>query len=248
MKTNFEKIYVISPIENKNRREFIKYQMRNLGLDFEFIYGIDFNNLKHDQYGEDINYPDLIYRYNHLNNDKLFGLTMAHYYAVLNAYELRYNNVLIIEDDICFLNDKNELYFILSSIPNDIDFITFTSRFKDINEVMEFKEYQKMFDDGNSNTFIEIPNYFKTLCGALMYGLMNRKTMQLYLNNQKIMLNNRDCISNIYINPTIKRYTTLYSICIDQFSRSEKTNKYDKFNLFYEQCNIVKNFDNYFKE
>lgn len=37
MKTQFEKIYVLSLITNKDRQKFIKYQFNKLGIDFEFI-------------------------------------------------------------------------------------------------------------------------------------------------------------------------------------------------------------------
>ena len=47
-KTIFDKIYVISLIHNHDRQEFIKYQMNHIGLNFEFIYGIDFYNLIND--------------------------------------------------------------------------------------------------------------------------------------------------------------------------------------------------------
>ena len=44
MKTQFEKIYVLSLITNKDRQNFIKYQFNKLGIDFEFIYGVNYYN------------------------------------------------------------------------------------------------------------------------------------------------------------------------------------------------------------
>ena len=49
MKTQFEKIYVLSLITNKDRQKFIKYQFNKLGLDFEFIYGVDYYNFSNIQ-------------------------------------------------------------------------------------------------------------------------------------------------------------------------------------------------------
>lgn len=50
METQFEKIYVLSLITNKDRQKFIKYQFNKLGIDFEFIYGVDYYNFSNIQY------------------------------------------------------------------------------------------------------------------------------------------------------------------------------------------------------
>lgn len=129
MKTKFEKIYVISLITNKDRQEFIKYQMRKLDLDYEFIYTINYHKIKYDNNGNEIKYPVYFTEYDHLDDIATFGCALAHYQAILQAYEFGYNNVLVLEDDICFLKDKTIIENYLNNIPGDAEFITYNPRF-----------------------------------------------------------------------------------------------------------------------
>ena len=256
MKTKFEKIYVISLIYNKERQLFIKKQLNELGLEFEFVYGIDYFNIKTDRFGNVINYPDLTLSTNgdevvdHLDNDKMYGCGMSHYRAVLQAYELGYNNILIIEDDICFIKDINMINNYLNNIPNDADYVTYSSRFMEPKEYQLFLKYQKIFYSDDPK-FIKISNKYSTLCGTMMYGLMNRKTMKLYLDNQHKRFCVPDWINGIYKNPKIKRYTTLHAICLDQYHVLKYNNAKNivstcnNYDFCYEQCNIVNDYNNF---
>ena len=248
MKTQFDKIYVITLISNKDRQEFIKYQMNELGLDFEFIYGTDFYNLTHDRYGNNINYPNLIFECPHLDNIKMYGCTLSHYQAILQSYEFGYNNVLIIEDDMCFNKDLNLVEYYLNNIPADIDFITYTARFINIEEINQFNKILR----GNkkvNNKFINLEN-LNGLCGTGMYGIVNRETMKLYLDNQRAKLSCADHINGIFKKPIINRCTTLYAICTDQFNLQKQNNlnqnDYEWGIFCYQQFNIIKSFNNFY--
>ena len=222
MKTQFEKIYVISLINNKERQEFIKYQMNELGLDFEFIYGIDFYNIKYDRFNKNINYPSLV-DYDCSNNIKMYGCAITHYNAVLQAYEFGYNNVLIIEDDTCLIKNKNILSYYLNNIPNYYDFITFTARFTQKDERIKFANLINNFN----NKYAQIDNNYMSLCGNGMYGLMNRNTMKLYLDNQRAKFSAPDYIENIFKNSTINRCTSYDAICMDVYNRFKLFERYD---------------------
>ena len=119
MKTIFDKIYVLSLITNKTRQEHIKYQFEDLGIDFEFIYGTDFQNIKYDAQENEINYPNVwakeYYAKIFINKYADFGCTLTHYNAISFAYHLGYNNVLVIEDDICFIKDKSIIEYYLNN-------------------------------------------------------------------------------------------------------------------------------------
>ena len=246
MRTQFEKIYVVSLITNKDRQEFVKYQMDDLNLDFEFLYGIDFYNIKYDRFGKEISYPSLTDEWEHLNNSKAFGCAISHYNAVLHAYELGYKNVLVLEDDICFIKNRELIYNCLNFIPHEVDFMTYNTRFIEKEEVELFKNYQQLYNDGN-DYFIKIPNTFTTLCGGMMYGLMNRQTMELYLNNQRTSFLHADHINGIFENPTVKRYSSIYAVGIDQYNRLRKGKEYDEFGVCYDQANIVVNYDDFYE-
>jgi len=223
MKTQFDKIYVISLITNKDKQEFISYQMNDLKLNFEFVYGIDFYNLTYDINNEKITYPCITDTHD-FNNAKGFGSTITHYRAVLQAYEFGYDNVLIIEDDVCFIKDKNLIEEYLNNIPNDADFITYDPRFN-----FCFNSKTKMEDRTEHNNLVNnlkqckskyfnIPNNYYNLCGAMMYGLMNRDTMKLYLDNQRKMFRFGDHINGFFINPTANRYVSRECLCTDQYN------------------------------
>ena len=217
MKTQFDKIYVLSLITNKERQEFIKYQFDELQLDVEFIYGIDFYNIKYNAQNEEIKYPyifkDRLYDYG--PESKNFGCALTHYQAVLQAYELGYNNVLILEDDVCFIKNKNLIEYYLNNIPNNADFITFDPRFCSLDEQTLFiNHYLK---NNIQNNWFKINNNVKMI-GGMMYGLMNRKTMKLYLDNQRQSFNMSDHVNNIFDNPIINRYVSTKCICTDFFN------------------------------
>lgn len=71
MKTQFDKIYVLSLITNKDRQEFIKYQFNELGLDFEFIYGFDFHNFN-------VDFPDSYKLSNMSGNGNIKKISVVH--------------------------------------------------------------------------------------------------------------------------------------------------------------------------
>ena len=220
--------------------------MNDLELDFEFIYGIDFYNLKYDRLGNDIIYPNLIFDFSNLNNYKMYGCTLAHYQAVLQAYELGYNNVLIIEDDMCFTKDNSLLEKYLNNLPEDSDFITYTARFLSFDEI-------NMFNNeliNNSNNYIKLDNYY-SLCGTGMYGLINRNAMKLYLDNQREKFCCADHVQGFFENHTVNRYTTLDAIILDQFNVLKRNNYNNNDNergiYCYKQRNIINDYNSFYQ-
>lgn len=245
MQTIFDKIYVITAILSKERQKSIKYQLDNLGIDFEFIYGIDFYNIKHDRFNNIINYPNMVLEYNHMNNDGVYGAAMSHYKAILLSYELGYNNVLIIEDDACFINDIKLIENYFNNIPEDADFITYTPRF------MEYYEYNKFNDyilKNKNNKYIILDKSYNSLCGNGMYAILNRDVMKKYIDNQRIKFTPPDHVSDIFKNVTINRYVSVDAIMIDQYNllRQNKNHKFINETNCYKQCNIVKDYSLYY--
>lgn len=189
MNNFFDKIYVLSLITNKERQEFIKYQFAQLGLEFEFIYGTDFYNFN------DLTWPDPYRRgqKDGTNTAKDFGCAITHYNAVLQAYHQYYNNVLILEDDICLhKNFVNELNF--DSIPSDADFVTY-----DFRKAYSHEE-QEYIDAINANydfPYLKIKDY-EYFYGGMAYAFMNNQTMGYYLDSQHKYFVQSDLVYGIW--------------------------------------------------
>ena len=243
MKTVFDKIYVISLITNKDRQEFIKFQMKNLDIDYEFIYTINYKKIKYDNFGNEIKYPIFFPEYAHLDDISTYGCALAHYQAILQAYEFGYNNVLVLEDDICFLKNKKLIKKYLNNIPNDAEFITYTPRFIDYNE---FIRYNNENNNQNNFGYVLIPNDYNTLCGGMMYGIMNRNIMKMYIDNQEQRLNVGDHIKGIFENSIIKRYASNEAIAIDQYNRIIKEKDMGALRC-YQQLNKLFDYEDYYK-
>lgn len=213
MNFNFDKIYVLSLVTNKLRQEFIKQQFEDLNIDFEFIYGIDYNNIVKNIKDESIKYPN-VWPTHAITKPGDFGCTAAHYQAVLQAYEFGYNNVLIIEDDICFIKDKNLLYECLNNIPKDGEFITWDPRF-----IYQYDNKHVTDEIISSNSlYIKLSDKYDGLIGGLMYAIMNKESMTLYLDNQRNKLSMSDHVLGFFRQPKVKRYLCTKCLCVEQYA------------------------------
>ena len=91
----FNHIFVISGCSNVERRNWIDQEFKRVGIE-HFNYWYNFSDNKR------------LILYNILlkQNYAAYG----HYSLIKTCYELGYDNVLICEDDICFLNDVKTIY------------------------------------------------------------------------------------------------------------------------------------------
>ena len=209
----FDKIYVLSLISNKDRQEFIKYEMNDLSINFEFIYGTDFYNLTNDAKNNKIIYPN-VWPIGWENNPTArdFGCVINHYNAILYAYELGFNNVLVIEDDICLIKNKKLIINSFNNIPDDADFVTWDTRFYD-NKIDKYSKLIK-----NSNEYFVKTDNADPIIGGMMYALMNRNIMKTYLDSQRTNLTMSDNIIKIFNNldSKLNRYISTKCLCTDQ--------------------------------
>ena len=181
MKTIFDKIYVINLVENIKRKKFIEYEFKKYGLKFEFIHTPDFYNL-FDKYKEEIfNIYDL---WGNKINLRLLGCTLGNYMAVKQAYEFGYNNVLVIEDDICFTKNKQLLEYYLNNVPKNADVIRYAFRCIDEDNLSLIESIHK---DNYNNDYLlvgkDVPNNKIQYCGTSMWAIMNRQTMKKYIDS-----------------------------------------------------------------
>ena len=226
MNIPFDKVYVVSLITNKNRQNHIKYQFNDLGIDFEFIYGTDFQNFTNDAYDEKIIFPNVDPDIEDKNRFKgSYGCALTHYNAISFAYHLGYNNVLVIEDDACFIKDKNKIQQFFDNIPKDADFITWDIRyFPNVNNSIDILAY--LFNKSSDQYYIKYNcSSIINLFGGMMYAIMNRKSMKLYLDNQHKNFRSSDRIN-------------------DFFTRSNKISKYiAKQCILTDHINLENNFN-----
>lgn len=164
MNIPFDIIYVISYVGNIDKQQKIKEYLNNIWqINFEFIYGIDSNNL--------INIFNIRNIHFVKENDKYdighISCAIAHYTAIQHAYLHNYNSCLIIEDDAIFTEDLNYIEYCFNNIPKDADICRFGLTWRE----------DKL--DNYSNFWI----YNEPCVGAQCYSINNKKTMNEYINN-----------------------------------------------------------------
>jgi len=215
MKTPFDKIYVLTLPSFKDRYTFVGNQLKDLNIDYQFLWGTDFGNINMDAYGYKIHYPYLCL-YSNLYTGKDFSCTINHYNAVYQAYEFGYEKILIMEDDICFLKNKELIEAIFNSIPDDADFVTYDPRFS--NFIEDFKQFNNDLIINKDKSYFKDIGQYKLMFGGMLYAIMNRTTMKLYLNNQRKNIWMSDVVQGIFNNVKINKYVCTKCICTDQFN------------------------------
>lgn len=100
----FDHIFVITYTKNSLRRELLECEFSRVNIkDFEYVYNTTYKYAV---------IPNLLSVEQNLNN-----CTFAHYQTIKNSYELGYENILILEDDIRFLKNVNEIEEIINKYP-----------------------------------------------------------------------------------------------------------------------------------
>ena len=195
--TNFDRVYCISYCRNIEKQNNIRKVMNYLGIDFTFIYGADYSNLKilkhkdfkffNSESDDKWKSDELFQNYTHF-----IGASYDHYTAVIHAYESGANSVLILEDDCTFINDTSYIQWAFNNYPKDADLIKFgyVSR----KSLKTFK--CEGIDLDKSHQFIKVPDdqYNIAFAGSQLYGIYNRKTMEKYIDLQK---NNFTCVDGV---------------------------------------------------
>lgn len=114
----FDKIYCLHCVEDTDRYYNIKNQFNKLGLDVTIHetcrqphMDIIFNGFLLSQNIEAFNKPNE------------YNCTREHYTIIKSAYINGYENILIFEDDMYLLNNKELFYKFIDNIPEDYDII-----------------------------------------------------------------------------------------------------------------------------
>lgn len=109
-KRYFDQIYLISYTKNVEHRAIAEAELKRIGVEsYQVKYSVD--NKLLDNLKESFNSMDI--------KKHALYVTNTHYETIKEAYDLGYERILILEDDVVFLNDiskiKDELDYALAS-------------------------------------------------------------------------------------------------------------------------------------
>lgn len=230
MNIRFDKVYCISYCRNIEKQNNIRKVMNYLGIDFEFIYGADYSNLKilkHKDFyfdtggGYRLDFNEDFKYYTHF-----IGASYDHYTAIIHAYESGANSVLIFEDDCLFNNDVEYIKYHLNNYPKDADFVKFGYYSLDDNKKLTYIDsYNKYYSPSRE--------YKTDFLGCQMYGICNRETMQNYIILQSNYFTCSDIMHlRLYdMKRDFKCYSLFYPLAIDGHKIKEENVDVDKFKL-----------------
>lgn len=172
----FDHIFMLTLSHRKDRHNFMESQLNYYGYT-----GVDLEQIKKFTTVYTTTWP-----YNKVIMDALntsanriclrrpneYDCTRNHYNIIKTAYDLGYERILIMEDDICFLKPEL-LKEALSHMPDDYDLLQL-SGFTTNSYALRFQELRE-----KGEMFTKVPNSFGLWCTAL-YAL-NREGMKWYM-------------------------------------------------------------------
>ena len=232
----FDMIWCIHYANYKNRVEPLKSELYRVGitasgkLSWHYTFDTVFNNIFFDV-TKKINS-------NHAKNTNVLSCTLAHYHCIKASYSLGCNNVLIMEDDIRFLNDTNEIRKAIDMIPPDGDIVLFDTL------PANKDKYRKYVTDMKYNDFFA--EYVDDInsCGCYMLG---RRGMRAMIEVYEHSVEASDFYTNMLtMEHGIRKYFAINPItCQCQYSDSNNIKIYgnSSFELPYKISGI--DFSNY---
>ena len=198
----FDHIFILSKCSNFERREKLNQELKRVGL-YDYVTYL---------YQPD---SKLIAYRNSSLPEKVYRATYAHYSCIKMCYELKYNHILILEDDILFIKDINILYQELKDFYNkrdNLDIYLFEYICKDDN-IYPISNPYSLLDDGctymnrhGMEYLIYCLEHFKDLQSDMFYYTNLDIYFDIYYN---YLLNNK--LYEIYI----PKETNLLPITID---------------------------------
>lgn len=116
-----DKYYCINLVESRERHNYCAQQFNNIGIDVNFWYttrrpimqmfGSQIPGIKTDAY------TNIQNNFNPYTFGAVFSCVFEHYSIIKQAYERGLNNIIIFEDDIEFLINKDEWNYCIENIP-----------------------------------------------------------------------------------------------------------------------------------
>ena len=171
----FDKIYCLHLAENKERYENIIKQFERLGIkdqveiwwtckrEISNTIGQMIPTLKVDYYGD----------IDSLKPEKkimggVFNCALEHYTIIKQAYLRGFNNILIMEDDIKFIDDIEKIEYMFNSVPNDYDLVKFWTTGMNKERITNNEPYKKLSSKSGKAAM------FSNMCYAISRNGMKR--------------------------------------------------------------------------
>ena len=176
-KKHFDRIYCVHYLPYGERREKMESELRRVGILDSGIFSW--------RYTWDSPFYDELAK-TPLNKALSVGYMkcgLAHYFCVKEAYELGYERILLLEDDIAFLNDLDEIERILNLSPADYDLVLYD------NMCIDPALYQRYLQKNRINE--GFCSYDRKMQLASCYA-MSRKFMKYKITNEERALNTND--------------------------------------------------------
>lgn len=190
----FDHIYCVHFLPYKDRLAKIKSELKRVGILDSGIFSW--------QYTWDTPFYDILSRTS-INKALSVGYMkcgLAQYYCHKEAYDLGYNRILVLEDDISFLKDLDKIKEILEATPEDYDLVLYD------NTGRNPAKYHKYRKDNQINDFF--CHYDNDMILASCYGV-SRNFMKHKIECEERALNTNDKYMSynpaIPENPKLKR-------------------------------------------
>lgn len=116
----FDRISVVSYIGSSDRMPALENEFHRIGIS-DFHISHDFPNPYRRFLWKSMLRQNLLSNYVK-DAEKAFYITIGHYTQIAHAFHSNVKNILIFEDDVCFLKDESRVAAIVSSLPDDFDF------------------------------------------------------------------------------------------------------------------------------
>lgn len=165
-KEYFDKIDILTLAENKKRQELMHKQFKNLNCEDEIYWQVStfqpfcnviINGFNTSGYGK-------------FSKPNEFNCSREHYTMIKRAYEDGYNSILLLEDDLRLLKNKEKLKEYFENIPKDWNILRMS--------VITNNPEIKTICSNSDNLWLKHNNV--PVWSTAMYAL-NRKGMKYYL-------------------------------------------------------------------
>lgn len=213
MNLPFSKCYCLHLVEDKNREQSIKGELKKLGITDEVeiwwsckrpvsnLIGNNMKSLHTDYYDNCSNYNNNLY-------GNVFNVSFEFYTIIKTSFLRGYTSILLMEDDIKFCSDFWDYQDIFANIPNDWDILRFG-----------YPEYYSSEEEDKNNIinkyFIQDQNDIPGMC---MIAL-NRKAMKYYISYMDKQFECADNpIRNLRDSQLIQYKTTYPIVSVNNFT------------------------------
>lgn len=211
MKLPFDKIYCLHLSDNTNRYTHMINEFKRLGIESQ----VDFwwtckrpISTKIGNYLTELHtdFLDNIYNTNNRVYGGVFNCAFEHYTIIKTSYERGFNSILIIEDDIKFINNINLIEWTFNNLPDNYCCVKFYgSVYIWMQQPYYIFDYNKQQDFSNKN--------FTNKCYSTALYCLDRTGMKKYIDAFDKQIRPADMIFEDFLSDI---YYVKQPLCISQ--------------------------------